>query len=63
MKISTSETDALVSRSFDLKIVWPSNPKGSPEIFSATISSLLIYSEEEGLISLLSRSNTSAFTP
>ena len=65
VNISTSETDAFVSRSLDLKIVCPIKFCGKPPgvMTSATITSLLINSELDGLIKLFSKSNIFASTP
>jgi len=63
VKISTSETDACVVSSVDFLIVCPTSLLGSPEILSATITSLLKKFEDDGLIKNLSRSTTFGVTP
>ena len=63
--ISTSDTDALVFISVDLKIVWPVRFCGSPVgvIKSATITSRRINSAPDGLIKLPSKSIIFESTP
>ena len=63
MNISTSDTDALVSKSVDLKIDCPTNFEGSPEILSADTTSLLTYSADDGLIRKSSKFTTLGVTP
>ena len=60
---STSETEALVDSSVDFTIVCPTNLPGSPEIFSTTITSLRINSEDDGLIKKFSKFTTLGVTP
>jgi hypothetical protein len=63
VNISTSDTDALVVGSVDLKIDCPTNFDGSPEILSAEITFLLTYCAEEGLIKKFSKFTTFGVTP
>ena len=67
VKISTSETDAVaegvVFLSVDLYNAWPSNLNGSPSSASTITISRLTKSVEDGLINLVSRSNTFASSP
>ena len=63
VNVSTSDTDALVIVSVDFLIVCPTNFVGSPEILSATTTSLLIKSAEDGLIRNSSKFTTFGVTP
>ena len=63
VNISTSETDACVSKSDAFLIVWPTNLSGSPEILSATTISLLKNSAEEGFGKYCSKSITFGTSP
>ena len=65
VKTSTSDTDAFVAVSVDLKIVCPTKLDGSPvvDINSATITSLLINSADDGFIKLPSKSKIVVSTP
>ena len=63
VNISTSDTDALVMVSVDFLIVCPTNLVGSPEILSATTTSLRINSAEDGLIKYSSKFTTFGVTP
>ena len=55
--------DAFVWGSFDLVIVWPINLFGSPLITSANMTSLRIYSADDGLTKNSSKSTTFGVTP
>ena len=64
MNTSTPDTEPLVFRSSDLNIVWPTRFCGSPlPITSATITSLRINSELDGLIKFVSKSIIFDSTP
>ena len=63
VKISTSETDAWVSKSDAFLIVWPTSLSGSPEILSATTISLLKNSDDDGFGKYCSKSITFGTSP
>jgi len=63
VKISTSETDAFVVGSTEFVIVCPTRLFGSPEILSATTTSLLLNCASDGLKRYLSRSTTVGVSP
>ena len=63
LKISTSDTDPEVVKSVDFVIVCPINLFGSPDILSATTTSLRIYSEDDGLIRRFSKSTILGVIP
>ena len=63
VNISTSDTDALVVGSIDLKIDCPTNFEGSPEILSTEMTFLLIYCASDGLIKNSSKFTTFGVTP
>ena len=63
LKISTSDTDPEVVKSVDFVMVWPISLFGSPDILSATTTSLRIYSEDDGLIRKFSKSTIFGVIP
>ena len=63
VKGSISDIEALVPESVDFTIVWPTNFCGSPEITSAIATSLLTYSDEDGLIKKSSKLTTLGVSP
>ena len=63
VNISTSDTDACVSKSDAFFIVWPTSLSGSPEILSATTISLLKNSAEDGFGKYCSKSMTFGVSP
>ena len=63
LKISTSDTDPEVVKSVDLVMVCPINLFGSPDICSATTTSLRIYSADDGLIRKFSKSTILGVIP
>ena len=63
VNISTSETDAWVSKSDSFLIVWPTSLSGSPDILSATTISLLKNSADDGFGKYCSKSMTFGTSP